>query len=276
LILFVGILLFTYLFVITLEFFGHFGSYVRASLFFGFIGVNLFILGKYIVIPSLKLKSFGNRIDRYQASNIIGLFFPKVSDRLLNTLQLSDRMDTNSSDYELINSSVQQRSSAMNAVPFSNAINLNDNRRHVIWVLPIVLVMFLIGVFQPGVYFQGTDRILNYNQVYVEPAPFEFSLLTDEQSLEEGEDYNFEVELVGKELPEKVYVKSSQGKFLLKRTAKNKFVGTLVQVRDDISFSFEANVNNKDYKSKSFKLNVIAKTAIGKLQATLSYPFELS
>lgn len=272
LILFVGVLLFTYLFVITLEYFGRFGTYVRGSLFFGFIGVNLFILGKYIVIPSLKLKSFGSRINRYQASGIIGSFFPKISDRLLNTLQLSDKMDTNSSDYELINASVQQRSSSMNVVPFVSAIDLNDNRRRAFWVLPIVLVMFLFGVFQPDVFFQGTDRILNYNQEFVDPAPFEFTLLTDENSIQEGEDYAFEVELVGKELPEKVYVKSSQGKFLLKRTAKNKFVGTLVQVREDISFSFEANVDNKDYNSKNFNLNVIAKTAIGKLQATLSYP----
>lgn len=272
LILFVGVLLFTYLFVITLEFFGRFGTYVRASLFFGFIGINVFILFKYILIPSLKLKSFGNRINRYQASNIIGRFFPMISDRLLNTLQLSDRMDVNSSDYELINASVQQRSSSMNAVPFASAINLNENRKFVVWVLPIVLVMFLFGVFQPEVYFQGTDRIVNYNEEFVEAAPFTFTLLTNNKAIQEGEDYYFEVELVGKELPQKVYVKSTQGKFLLKRTAKNKFTGSLIQIRENISFNFEANVRNKDYKSESFKVGVIAKTAIGKLQATLIYP----
>jgi hypothetical protein len=272
LILFVGILLFTYLFVITLEFFGHFGSLVRASLFFGFIGVNVFILGKYILIPSLRLKSFGNRINRYQASSIIGRFFPKISDRLLNTLQLSDRMDSNSSDYELLNASVQQRSSAMNLIPFTSAINLNDNRRYAVFVVPVVLVMFLFGVFKPEVYTQGTDRVLNYNQEFIEPVPFEFSLVSDNESIEEGEDFAFEVELVGKNIPEKVYVKSSQGKFLLKRTAKNKFAGSLVQVRGDISFSFEANVEDKDYKSEKFNVDVIAKTAIGKLQATLIYP----
>ena len=133
LILFVGVLLFTYLFVITLEYFGKFGSNVRATLFFGFIAVNAFILGKYILIPSLKLKSFGNRIDRYQASTIIGRFFPKISDRLLNTLQLSDRMDVNSTDYELINASVQQRSSTMSVVPFTSAIDLSDNKRYAFW-----------------------------------------------------------------------------------------------------------------------------------------------
>ena len=178
LILFVGVLLFTYLFVITLEYFGRFGTYVRGTLFFSFIGVNLFILGKYIFIPSLKLKSYGNRINRYQASTIIGRFFPTISDRLLNTLQLSDKMDANSTDYELINASVQQRSSSMSTVPFAKAIDLKENRKYAVWVAPVVFVMFLFGVFQPEVYTQGTDRILNYGQEFIEEAPFDFSLVT--------------------------------------------------------------------------------------------------
>lgn len=272
LILFVGVLLVTYLFVITLEYFGHFGSAIRAGLFFGFIGVNVFIIGKYLFIPSLRLKSFGNHINRYQASSIIGKFFPNISDRLLNTLQLSDRMDANSSDYELINASVQQRSSAMNLIPFTGAIDLNENRRYAVFVLPVVLVMFLFGVFKPEVYTQGTDRVLNYNQEYAIAAPFEFSLVSGVEAIEEGDDFLFEVELVGKEIPKNVYVVSSQGKFLLKRITKNKFIGSLVQVRGNISFDFEAKVNDTDYKSEKFNVNVIAKTAIGKLQATLTYP----
>ena len=225
--------MFTYLFVIILEYFGRFNSLVRGGLFFGFIGINLLILGKYIVLPTLKLRSFGNRINRYQASSIIGKFFPKISDRLLNTLQLNDRMDSNSSDYELINASVQQRSSSMGTMAFVDAIDLTDNKKRALWVVPVVLIMFLFGVFNPDVYTQGTDRLMNFGQEYVEEAPFDFELVTNESSVEEGEDYSFEVELKGKNLPEKVYVSSSQGKFLLKRTAKNKFKGKLVQVREN-------------------------------------------
>lgn len=272
LILFVGVLLFTYLFVITLEYFGHFGSGIRASLFFGFIGANVLILGKYILVPSLRLKSFGNRINRYQAASIIGRFFPKISDRLLNTLQLSDRLNSECADYELINASVQQRSSSMNVIPFTSAINLNENRRYAVFVAPVVLVMFLFGVFKPEVYTQGTDRVLNYSQEYIEDVPFEFSLISEDTSIEEGEDYTLQLELVGKEIPEKVYVISSQGKFLLKRIAKNKFSGSLVRVKGDISFNFEANIKDVDYTSKKFYVEVIEKTAIGKLQATIMYP----
>ena len=91
--LFIGFLILTYLFMVTLEYFGRFSSVVRGLLLFSFIGVNGFILAKYIFLPSLKLRSYGTRINRYQASNIIGRFFPSVSDRLLNTLQLNDQMN---------------------------------------------------------------------------------------------------------------------------------------------------------------------------------------
>lgn len=271
-ILFIGVLLFTYLAVITLEYFGQFSTYIRAGLFFGFLLVNVYILGKYIIIPTLRLKSFGNRINRYQASEIIGKFFPKISDRLLNTLQLSDRMDPNSGDYELIQASVQQRSATMSAVPFADAINIGENKRYALWVMPVVLVMFVLGVFEPDIYFKGTDRVLNFTEEYKPEAPFKYHLATELGAIEEGEDYTFEVELTGKSIPDKVYVKSKQGTFLLQRTAKNKFKGTLVQVRDKIDFNFVASYDGEKFTSNTYELDVIAKTAIGKLQATLEYP----
>ena len=271
-ILFTGILLFTYLLVITLEFFGRFSSIVRMFFFFGFIGVNTFVLVKYILVPLLRLRSFGNRINRYQASLIIGRFFPGISDRLLNTLQLSDQMDENSTDFELINASVQQRSAAMGTVPFANAIDLSKNKRYLGWVFPVVFVGFLFGVFEPEVYWQGTDRVMNFSNEFPEEAPFRFDLVTDLKPIEEGENYEFELELSGDDLPEKVYVKSNQGKFLLKRSAKNRFYGILVQVRKKVSFCFEATAQDKEVVSTTFVLDVIAKTAIGKLQASLDFP----
>ena len=111
--LFVGVLLVSFLITTTLEYFGRFGSITRAILFFTFIGVNLFILGKFLIIPLMKLYSFGKRINRYQASEIIGTFFPTVSDRLKNTLQLNDALTNNEGNIELLRASVAQRSNTL-------------------------------------------------------------------------------------------------------------------------------------------------------------------
>ena len=213
--LFTALLVLTYLFMVTLEYYGRFNYFVRATLLFSFIGINGYVLFKYIILPLLKLKSFGSRIDRYQASNIIGTFFPSISDRLLNTLQLKDQMSENSADYELISASVQQRSSTLSALPFTEAIDFSENRKYLKWVLPIVLVLISIGVFSPSFLKQGTERVVNFNQHYEVQAPFKFLFEDQVKPIEEGEDFNFELILNGKELPEKVYIKSSNGRFLL-------------------------------------------------------------
>lgn len=266
--LFIGFLILTYLFMVTLEYFGRFSSAVRGILLFSFIAINGFILTKYIFLPSLRLRSYGTRIDRYQASNIIGRFFPSVSDRLLNTLQLNDQMNPNSADYELLSASVQQRSSTLNVLPFTDAIDFNENRRYLKWVIPIVLTLISIAVFSPSFLKQGTERVVNFNQHYEAPAPFTFNFEGSDKTIEEGEDYLFELELIGDEIPEKVYIKSNQGRFLLQRKTKNIFTGKLTQLKLATAFYFEAN----EFSSKEFSVNVISKTAIGKLDATIVYP----
>lgn len=270
--LFVGVLLVTYLAVITLEYFGRFNSYVRGSLFFGFLAANGFILGNFIIKPLLKLKSYGKRIDRYQASTIIGSFFPEVSDRLLNTLQLKDQMNENSADFELLNASVQQRSANLSMVPFSSAIDLDENKKHLKWALPIIALFFGLLLFVPGMFKDGTQRVVQFSKEFKVPPPFEFSFSNNGKSIEEGQNFPFEVLLIGESIPDKVYVRSSNGRALLKRTAKNKFAGELNQLRESTKLSFEANVEGELVSSKDYGVNVISKTAIGKMQATLVYP----
>lgn len=268
LLFFIGVFVVSYLLVISLEYFGRFNSIIRGVLLFSFLGMNGFILVKYIIRPILKLNEYGSRINRYQASSIIGKFFPAVSDRLLNTLQLSDKMDVNSADFELLNASVQQKSSTMTTVPFTEAVDLNENKRYILWLVPIVFILGLVGLFSPSVITQGTDRVINFSQEFVVPPPFTFLVKSKGLTIEEGESFVFDVELEGKELPEKVYINSQEGRFLLSRISKNKFHGKIDRVRNSLIFHFEAN----QFQSEEYNLSVISKTAISKLQATLNYP----
>src|SRR6185436_4064248 len=82
-----------YLFVTTFEYFGHFNTTARTVLFYVFILTNAFIIGKLIVIPTLKLNRLGKIISHEQAASIIGQHFSSISDKLLNTLQLKELAD---------------------------------------------------------------------------------------------------------------------------------------------------------------------------------------
>lgn len=266
--LFIGVFLFTFLLTTTLEYFGRFGSITRAIFFFGFILVNLGILVRYIVIPLLKLYSFGARIDRYQAAEIIGAFFPKISDRLKNTLQLQDDLDANQGNIELLRASVMQRANTLTAVPFASAIDFRENRKYVKYLLPVFLIFVAVGVAAPSLFLQGTNRVVNYQKEFKPVAPFSFVLNNDNLSIEEGEDFPVEVRLKGRDFPEHIYLVSENGKFLMTRKAKNIFSGIIRKPKESGAFYFEAN----EFSSDEYRLNVFGRSAIGKMEAKLSYP----
>ena len=263
--LFTGFFLFSFLFTTSLEFAGRFGSFTRASLFFGFLIVNFILLVRYIIIPLSKLASFGKRINRYQASEIIGSFFPEISDRLKNTLQLNEALDQNEGNIELLRASVMQRSDQLNVIPFSSAVDFKENKKYLKYLLPIFSVFVLLAIFVPSIITQGTERVVNYNQEF---APFKFVLSQRNLTIEEGQDAEIELLLNGSALPENVYLISENGKFLMQRVSKNKFKGVIRKPKYSSFFYFTAN----EYTSDKYELKVIGKSLIGKLEAKLSYP----
>jgi hypothetical protein len=267
-ILFVGVFLFSFLLTTALEYFGRFGSFTRGVLFFTFIGVNLAILINYIVIPLMKLYSFGSRIDRYQASEIIGSFFPSISDRLKNTLQLNDSLNANEGNIELLRASVMQRANNLSVVPFATAIDLKENKKYAKYLIPLFLLIVVIGIAAPGLFTQGTERVVNYSKEFIPEAPFDFILNTDDLIIEEGNDLPVEVTLKGEALPEQVYLISENGKFLMTRVSKNMFSGTIKKPKVSGVFHFEAN----EFLSDEYNLAVFGKAAIGKMEAKLMYP----
>jgi hypothetical protein len=263
-----GVFIFTFLFVSVLEYFGRFNSFVRGILFFSFIGINLFLLVRYIFIPLSKMYSFGKRINRFQASQIIGKFFPEISDRLLNTLQLHDDLNGQEGNLELIRASVNQKSKSLSVFNFSQSIDFKQNKKYLYYTLPVLLIFLAVAYSAPDILKQGTERVVYYDKQFKEKAPFEFSFTSPRIEIEEGEDVLLDLDLLGSKIPDKVYLHSSLGKFLMNRQSKVKHSFFLQKVKSSVRFYFESN----GFKSDFFDIVVIPKTAIGKFQASLVYP----
>ena len=266
--LFLAIFLFSFLVTVVGEYFGHFGPKVRAFFFFSFIIINGLILLNYLVIPILKLISFGKRINRYQAAEIIGSFFPEVSDRLKNTLQLQDSLDSNEGNIELLRASVAQRAGSLNLVSFSKAVDFKENKKYLKYVIPVFLLFITIYLFAPSWVLVGSERVLNYTSEYKPQAPFSFHLQSTKLQIEEGQDFKVEIQLKGSEFPDQLYLINESGKFLMEKTAKNQFVGWMRKVKNSTNFYIQGN----EFSSSSFTLKVIGKAVIGKMEAQLIYP----
>jgi len=262
------ILLFSFILTTSIEFVGRFGSFTRGILLVSFISLNFFVLIKYFLIPLIRIYSFGRKINHFQAAEIIGKFFPEISDRLKNTLQLNNELEKNEGNLELLRASVSQRAQNLNVIPFTSAVNYKENKKYLKYIIPLFLVFVLIAIFIPSLITQGTKRVINYSEEYKELAPFQFLVNKDKLNIEEGEDAEIILILKGRVLPETVYLVCENGTFLMKKTARNSYQSWIKKPKTNKTFFFKAN----DFISSKFSLNITGKSILGKLQAKLSYP----
>lgn len=268
LIWFVGILVGTFILVATLEYFGRFSTPVRAVLFFSFLLINCGIFIKYFIVPLSKLYAFGSRINRFQASEIIGDFFPGISDRLLNTLQLEADLTHQTGNIELLRASVAQRSESLSAVPFSSAIDVRENLKYIKWFAPLFVLFLGIAIVKPALFKEGSNRVVNYGTYFPPVAPFEFKLVNFVDKVVEGEDMPIKLKLVGEDIPQKVYLVSSQGKQLMNISGRNEFTSSINKVPKNGHFYFIAD----EYTSADFNYEVYGRPVIGQFKAEIVYP----
>ncbi len=266
--LFLVVLLTSFLVTTSVEFYGRFASWFRAFLFFSFIGLNTIIFLYYFIRPLFKLYSFGRRINRHQAAEIIGAFFPEISDRLKNTLQLHKNLEMNEGNIELLRASVSQRSEKLSKFSFTKAVDYGSNRRYAKYLIPLFVIFIAIGIAAPSLFLLGGERVLNYNKEYKDPPPFSYALKTKNLAIEEGNDLPVEVEIKGEELPDLVYMISDNGKVLMEKVSRNYFKGVIKKPKQSGNFYFEAN----DVTSSKFGLTVYGKSVLGKFEANIHYP----
>lgn len=273
--LFVLLFALSYLSVVSLEYLGRFNSTVRLVLLILFVVLNIIIFIRFIVFPLAKIFSFGEQISRYQAANIIGKFFPEVNDKLVNTLQLNDHLEKQEGNLELLRASIEQNASKLSVVPFSTAINYKENKRYLWYLIPLAIIFIFIGSIVPSFFKEGTERLVNYNEEFTVPAPFEFVLLTDNLTVEEGSAARIEVKVVPKqngEIPERIYIESSQGRFLMEKSARNAAYYVFPKLKNNIAFRFKAN----EFMSEEFTLSVYGRSSMDHFRAQIEFPSYLN
>jgi len=155
----------------------------------------------------------GKVISHKQAAEIIGKHFPNVQDKLLNTLQLNEQASSQG-DNSLLMASIGQRMNELRPVPFSSAIDLRDNRKYLKWALPPVAVILILLFAAPSILTKPTERLIKHGQIIVEEAPFRVSVKNESLQTAENTDYTVEIELSGKEIPEKVSKKRFRRKYI--------------------------------------------------------------
>jgi hypothetical protein len=268
--IFLALLFTLYLTVNAAEFFGRFGSGIRAFLFFGFLAFLIAGALRWIVSPLLNLYGLRKPLSDEDAARQIGNLFPgQVGDKLLNTLQLQQ---LSSQQNELLMASLNQRSEQLLITRFSNAIRLDKNREYLKYAIPPLVLILGVLAFNPSFFTKSSTRLVQYNQEFAEEAPFRFVVLNKSLKAFRNEDFVLTVRLTGSALPQTAYLVSDGTRFKLEKSGNDDYSYTFDNVQRDLNFRLDA----AGFQSNAYTLELVDRPSILNFDVQLTYPAYLN
>jgi len=199
------------------------------------------------------------------ASGIIGDYFPEVSDKLLNVLQLKD----NPIQSELLLASIEQKSLELSPVPFKLAINFKKNTSYLKYAaIPVLIIIFSVVSGKFNWFSDSYERVVNYQTAYEPPAPFQFVVVNDSLETLENRDFTLVFNTVGELIPEQVQISYNNESYYLKELEPGVFEYVFTQPRNNIEFNVFAN----KVSSKTYELEVVKVPTLLGFDMRLDYP----
>lgn len=264
-ILFIGLGLLYFIFILLIEYFLWLSTSGRTILFWLFVGVESFLLIRFIAFPLFKLFKLQQGINYEQASEIIGNHFSEVQDKLLNFLQLANQSQTS----ELLAASIEQKAASLQPIPFSNAVNFAKNKKFLPYaIIPILLLILFFVTGNSEIISKSFTRVVNYETKFAPPAPFEFVVLNKSLTAQQNSDFVLQVKTQGKVMPENIAIQIGDEEYFLQSTKPGVFEYTFSKLSKDVSFSLLANGLN----SKEYQINVVDVPTIANFEMVLQYP----
>lgn len=267
----VGLVLAFYMGLAALEYFAEFGTLVRTVLFYGFIVSTTYVLTRFVAVPLLKLNSFGTIISYEQAADIIGRHFGNVQDKLLNVLQLQTVND-NFISVELLNAGIDQKISELKPVPFTAAIDLQENRKYAKYAIVPVLLLIAMLVTAPRILSTGTKRLINHGTYFEKEAPFTFEIENKDLKAVQQQDFVLKVRINGEQVPAESFIVINGNEFKLEKESATDFSYTFKNVQKDVDFNFSGG----GFSSKEYRLVALPRPSLIGFEAQLKFPAYLN
>ncbi len=247
----ISMLITAYVLTSLTEYYARFSVNVRTVLFFAFILGLSSVLLIYIILPALKLLKIGKILSYREASEIISEHFSEIKDKLLNILELHEQNNTQNS--LLIEAGINQKIDKIKVFSFPKAVNYKENYKYLKFLLPVLLLFAGIFLFNPRIFSESNERLVNYNTFYQAPLPFNFNLLNDTLSLKKGDDFTVKLEITGIYVPNEVFISYFGNSFLMKKKNKADFEYTFKNVNNDLKFNFDAD----RFSSQNYDIKVL-------------------
>ncbi len=265
-----------YLLINGLEYFSWFPPKGRFVLLLFLLAGSVFVLAYHFLIPLVNLIRFRKKMSVEQASVLIGKFFPEIKDKLLNTIQLSNQMEASKvgpstgsgTENDLLAATIEQRSARLSPIRFTDAVDLRGNLKYLGIFFGTLLILIALMVFLPSFAVQPTQRIVNYEQHFEKPLPYQVEIEQDEIETTQGKEVKFNIRVTGDRIPEAFYVKSELGQQLMSKGSANDFSYTFKNLFNDLTF----NVIGGEYTSRPLHITVHPNPTLLSYRCEVRYP----
>jgi len=257
-----------FIIIIILEYYNYFKPLIKISIFYSFLILSAVIVIYFVIFPLMKMFRLGKTITYKQCASIISVHFEEIKDKLLNIIELKSQLNEKCEDNELIIASINQKINRIKPFNFLMAINIRKNKKYLKFLSIPVLTLLLILLTAPTILTDASKRILLYNTEFQKPNPFQFEIMNESFVAIQQEDYELNVKVKGKKLPDKVYIIIGNYEFPMQKKSKTNFSYLFKNMQNQVVFKLMAD----NYETQEFKLNVIKKPMITNFDVLLNYP----
>lgn len=249
-----------------------FSSGVRTVLM-GILGVVFLGVGTFwILIPLSKFLNLSKPISDRDVAQFVRKEVPNVDDKLLNLLELQGQVGDGQS--VLLLAAIQKRTEELAPIPFSKAINLRVNWKFARYLAIPAALFLILGLFRPDVLSNGTTRLVNFNQEFIPPPPFEIHVSNHPKQLVAGERFKLESNVEGEELPSELFLyvkKASESEYIHYPMEKARADAFWYEF-GDVKENFNYKIGNQEVMTEPFGVEVLSRPAIRNFKAVLDFP----
>ncbi len=262
--LFFGIGLLYALFWVSIEHFFWISSSGRMIVFWSLVFFEMILFYKLLCVPLFKYLKIRSGISDEEAAKIIGDFFPEISDKLLNVIQLNTLPIS-----ELIVASIQQKTEEFGSVSFKKAVQFKENLKYLKHVaLPLIIIGVVYASGGQSNLKQSLNRVVDYKTTYTPPAPFQFVVTNSALETIENQPFVLDIKVEGNVVPEQLKITFENQTYFLKRINDQRFQFNFQNPKKDIQFQ----VSSGNVISNLFELKVLSAPKILNSTLLVDYP----
>ena len=268
-ILFVIVLLATFIAFSLFEYFSYSNTTVRSLLFYSFIALALGIGVAYIFVPLLKIGGLGKQLTNEEIAGIIGRHFDQIDDKLLNLFELQKQMERGDfQSYDLLSAAIDSKIDSFRTYSFVQAIPVHKTKRFALWMLLPIAIFLLLFSIKKELFTESTKRIVHYTEVYEKPAPYGFVVTNDSLNAFQYEDFTVNVKVEGSEVPDEVFIQFKNRNYKCQKNANSEFSYTFTNLQQNVEFQ----INTEEVTSKVYEISVLPKPVMLGFDISLHYP----